>query len=387
MSVDKKISLLVLFLGCITSPLFCQITIQGTVTQAESGQPISNVNVYLAGTTYGQSTDQQGKYQFSFSSRGQYNLVFSFVGYEKQVYQLELAYSTTITQNVTMKPQVEELAEVEVKASNEQWQERYEMFFDQFIGKTKYALETTIENPWVLNFVEQDNRLIANTHKPIIIKNRALGYNIYIELVMFEWPENRDEGGGYKIYSRFEPLESQNQEQRHRWERNRLENYLGSFTHFLKCLYYDNLHENNFNVEGLQNLKTLSKGETQYKLMSVPGISQHMRETLKGYELHQKVEVDFQQTIEYRYNGKTHSLSIAKKGAITPNTDDEIFYVTPNGLLLDPISLTAYDNWGNERVANNLPTNYTIDEPPRNWFPPLWIWVSFALPVIQLTSV
>src|SRR5699024_10584875 len=58
-------------------------SISGTVTDAQSGEPLPGVNVIVEGTTTGTSTDIDGAYELNVSSL-QDTLAFSFVGYQKQ---------------------------------------------------------------------------------------------------------------------------------------------------------------------------------------------------------------------------------------------------------------------------------------------------------------
>src|SRR5699024_1772733 len=60
-----------------------QETVEGTVTDAESGQVLPGVNIIVKGTTTGTSTDGQGKFELQVPSL-QDTLVFSFIGYERQ---------------------------------------------------------------------------------------------------------------------------------------------------------------------------------------------------------------------------------------------------------------------------------------------------------------
>lgn len=58
-----------------------QGTIAGTVTDAQTGEPLPGVNVVIEGTAQGSSTDGQGNYRIEDVEVGTYTLVASFVGY------------------------------------------------------------------------------------------------------------------------------------------------------------------------------------------------------------------------------------------------------------------------------------------------------------------
>jgi len=85
-----------------------QMQISGTVTNAETGEPIPGVSVVVSGqTTIGTSTDMDGNYSLQVPSDAE-TLVFSFVG--MQTLEEDIDGRTTI--NVQMQPTVEEMEEV-----------------------------------------------------------------------------------------------------------------------------------------------------------------------------------------------------------------------------------------------------------------------------------
>lgn len=60
-----------------------QHKVNGTVTDAKSGNPLPGVNISVKGTTIGTSTDAEGAYQLAVPSAKD-TLVFSFIGYKTQ---------------------------------------------------------------------------------------------------------------------------------------------------------------------------------------------------------------------------------------------------------------------------------------------------------------
>ncbi|MCW9706078.1 SusC/RagA family TonB-linked outer membrane protein [Fodinibius salsisoli] len=59
-------------------------TVSGTVTDAESGETLPAVNVSVKGTTFGASTDAEGRYELANVPSLQDTLIFSFIGYQTQ---------------------------------------------------------------------------------------------------------------------------------------------------------------------------------------------------------------------------------------------------------------------------------------------------------------
>ena len=63
-------------------------TVTGEVTDAE-GEPLPGVNITVQGTSTGTITDSNGEYQITVEQPEEAALVFSFVGYQKKVLQVE----------------------------------------------------------------------------------------------------------------------------------------------------------------------------------------------------------------------------------------------------------------------------------------------------------
>lgn len=72
--------ILTAFLMTITVIAYAQVTISGTVTDAETGEPLIGGTIIEKGTTNGTITDIEGRYQFSVSGPDA-TIIFSFMGY------------------------------------------------------------------------------------------------------------------------------------------------------------------------------------------------------------------------------------------------------------------------------------------------------------------
>ena len=72
----------ILLLGAATASL-AQTTVQGTVTDAESGDVLTGVNIVISGTLEGTTTDLEGKFELTVPNLNQ-TLIVSFIGYQRQ---------------------------------------------------------------------------------------------------------------------------------------------------------------------------------------------------------------------------------------------------------------------------------------------------------------
>jgi len=88
--------------------LFAQVTVTGTVTDAENGSTLPGVNIIDKNTEIGTITDVDGKYSITVPKDA--ILLFSYVGYSTQ--EIEVGSKTVI--NVALQPQIEVLDEIVV---------------------------------------------------------------------------------------------------------------------------------------------------------------------------------------------------------------------------------------------------------------------------------
>jgi TonB-linked SusC/RagA family outer membrane protein len=86
-----------------------QIKITGTVTDAQTGEPLPGVNIIVEGTTIGVTSDIEGKFTIDLPN-AEASLVFSYVGYVNKI----LKYTGQTNIGVTLEPDIKKLDEVVV---------------------------------------------------------------------------------------------------------------------------------------------------------------------------------------------------------------------------------------------------------------------------------
>ena len=112
--MTRFVTLLIVLAGLILVPLAsAQMTVTGTVTSAESGEPLPGVSVNVQGTLSGTTTGIDGMYSLAVPDAGS-TLVFRFVGFRSQ--QIAVTEGMT-TLDVTMEVSVLDIEEVVVVGS------------------------------------------------------------------------------------------------------------------------------------------------------------------------------------------------------------------------------------------------------------------------------
>jgi hypothetical protein len=200
--IQYRTALWFLFLFLNSLNIFSQTSsrtiIKGTVTDANTGEPVPYVSIILKGTTVGTLTDYSGKYTIETTVKAS-EILFSFLGYEpetrsiktgvEQVINISLHLSSIKLSEVTIKPQREEyrnkgnpaveLIEKVISHKDSNRQESYNFLEYEKYEKIELAISNVSENfeksslfskySFIFNNIDTTKR-IANDVLPIFLK-------------------------------------------------------------------------------------------------------------------------------------------------------------------------------------------------------------------------
>jgi len=128
-------------------------TVRGTVTDAGTGAPLANTNVYLSSTTLGTNTGGDGKYVLTNIPAGMFDIVASRVGHRVKSASIHIAPAETLRADFSLEPVTLQGEEVQVVAHvNREWRRLLAKFMPAFLGRGMNAAGCTILNPEVLDF-------------------------------------------------------------------------------------------------------------------------------------------------------------------------------------------------------------------------------------------
>lgn len=170
------------------------VQLTGRVTDARAGAPLAAVNVFISNTTRGTTTDSTGHYSLRVPP-GSYDLVATIVGYETKTAAVTAGpENQVLRRDFELTPTIYELSELRVEDTEDRrWQERFERFREEFLGRSSNVRRTRIENPYVIDFeVDHRGTLTASADRPLTIINGALGYRILFQLEQFAHNERLD---------------------------------------------------------------------------------------------------------------------------------------------------------------------------------------------------
>lgn len=251
-------SILSFFLFLISLSGFSQSVITGRVVNAADKKPVPNASVFLSNTVVGARTTDDGSFTLNNVKNGQYDLVVSFVGYETHYQTITVNNAAISLPPIELHTKTTELKEVRIGPPDPNRNTYYEIFKEDFLGRSENAKQCIILNPEVIdiNFNAQKRILNASSDEFIIVENKALGYKIRYQLNKFI----KDLSAQMVYYEGpvlFENLKGRPSQMR-KWMKNRLEAYNGSSMHFLRSVI-----ANQVNEEGFKVLRLIKKANTE----------------------------------------------------------------------------------------------------------------------------
>ncbi len=331
-------------------------TIYGQVTDAKTGEPLFNVNVFLANTTRGAATDKEGYYLIKNIPPGAYDLIFSMMGYELEIVQVQFIETKSLKIDMKLRPWILPGKEIEVIASiPREWKKNLKRFISAFLGESENAKKCKIINPEVLDFQVDGKarKFTAFTDSILVIENRSLGYRLHIILDAFRISKD---SLIYSTYPRYEELVPRTEKELDSWKKIRQKTYHGSFRHFLSALARDVVEQEKFVLFAMDGRRIDSQ-----KLNMLPDTSL----ALKWLYLAEPIEVV--------YKGLSHSGEGKYIEKFRTRLPSSYIHLTRGYALIDTFGnvLTKFafvhsGYWYNQRIADMLPFDYMPDYEDKN---------------------
>lgn len=235
----KRASFLLFWAWIGSTTIYAQsLSLSGTVSDSITGQPLAGASVYLANTTFGSSTNNNGMFQLTNIPNGSYQLMVSFIGYQTLTKTIDVSKNASLA--LRLNPQSQEMEEVVVtnKKIKKQIQNRWtRIFFKQVIGTSPFSETCTIKNKEALHFrYNKEQRLLtAYSTDLLLIDNPSLGYHIKYDLKNFTYNDSTTamSYAGIPVYEHMEGGETQQK----KWSENRKEAYELSLLKFMRAIY------------------------------------------------------------------------------------------------------------------------------------------------------
>ncbi|CAN5820695.1 hypothetical protein BH11BAC4_BH11BAC4_16170 [soil metagenome] len=359
------LTVLFVALSSITVSAQSNFYISGTVVNKETNQPMQGASVFAQNTTIGTTTNAEGKFSLQLPAGG-YDVVVTFTGFNTDSKRVTSSDPDNRNINFELKLKEKEMATVSVVATTEVkdgFKKYGEFFLDHFIGKTANSASCRIKNPEVLKFYfsKKRNRLKVLATEPLLIENKALGYNIKYALDSFTHAYET-QISLYTGYPLFEEMTPANSEQQHGWAVERQKAYKGSILQFMRGIYNKRLAEEGFEIQFLITYGSSAK-DTAFVPKNIYAALNYQKD-------------DSTQIVEFKPNQNTIGVLFTKEkpadGFIAENNPaskdfqfsilnfaaGQSIVIEQNGYYFEQNDISISEYWTWDKVADQLPYDY-----------------------------
>lgn len=229
-----KNRLLTLILLFISHLLPAQTLLQGRVTDAATGKPLSFATVYINTTTRGTTANEDGQFKLTGVPAGTVEVVASYLGYKQARSIVKLRPNSPLTVNLVLSPTGNSLDDVTITAKRSKaWERQFRRFKAELLGESPFTGRCVLVNEQAVVLTEEDGHLKGRATEPLVFENNALGYRIHYDLLSFDTYQRATYYAGA---TRFEELTPDSPQQLKRWQRNRQQAYIGSTRHLIASM-------------------------------------------------------------------------------------------------------------------------------------------------------
>ncbi len=336
----------------------------GRVVQHNGGAPIPYVNVFLANTTKGSTTNKDGFYKFKGIPFGHYEIVASMMGYEIQSQNIILTKPDKIVINFELHPKVIQLKEVIVEARDaKQWRKNLKVFEREFFGETENASKCKILNPEILDFKihKPSNLFTAKANQLLEVLNMALGYRIHILETSFSVTGNNRSYNyevKYKAKLLFNELKPKSEKEKKKWVKSRLKAYRGSFRHFLKSLEDYRANDEGFYIRKVHKDRKIKPWDYKSKEWNDFNNIQSLASIISPGQFPFEKKLHFTGLIEVTYFNERDWFLNKRYQISYLKLEQDTVVVTTSGHFLDNLGYVKYGYWTRGRFADELPIDY-----------------------------
>jgi hypothetical protein len=372
LSRSSLLRVILLFLstaGTALSQIEPRATISGSVLDDSTSVPLENVDVFIANTTLGCSTDQNGRFEIKNIPPGSYQVVASRVGYTVWSGQVGLWESGRREIAIRLRSAAVNVGEVVISAPEPTaWRKQLERFVQLFLGTTQNASECKILNPQVLDFEEKDGIFSATARAPLEIDNLALGYHLQFFLARFNYGKVTPPGavrapttGEILVYEglpKYTELKASAPGEMERWTKNRLRAFKGSLRHFLASLVRKELKKEGFGIS-MSHHYLAGEDDIVFDGSEPEDRTVRFRGTLQVIYTREPVEAGYDLTKDVSVLSRQPSWKVPAAGQISwLSLNWGAITVNARGLIKEWFPTRVGGYWAWERVADALPLDY-----------------------------
>lgn len=352
--------------------------IRGKVLDAETGLPLSNASIFINNSTTGTISNATGEFQLGPFAPGSYEVIASFVGFDRLLYAADLQ---TISLRITFQMTKKDSEMRELLILPEETRMKYlEAFKRNLLGETSAAKRAKIRNLKDVQFAatQDKNEIVAYCDTTIVVDNPELGYVVHFDLVDFYLNRRTGESRFYG-YTRFQEKD-ENGTVKRKWLKRRRDAYEGSSMHFFRSLVACTLKQEGFDMQNVYKKEMKPQpGQPVIIQASPAGINNSFNIAVpvtedsvlrvyreSGYKIYQLKTADW---LRILYNKNTDLKEDIMRSRIIggqPRTGTVTglrpfrppILVDNRGRVLSVMGFYYEGMWSYERLANMLPEDY-----------------------------
>ncbi|HCN82157.1 MAG TPA: hypothetical protein DIT07_00850, partial [Sphingobacteriaceae bacterium] len=327
--------------------LMAQTIITGRVLEAGTNKPIRSASIYFDGTLNGTTSDSTGSFTLYPQANRKVPVIVSAIGYETEtIADFPMGKKVIVYLNVRQY----DLEAVTITVSDGMSRkEKLRIFRKEFLGTSLNAMNCEIlnEGDIRITYTKKTKTIKAFSEKPIVVRNKNLGYTINFLPVNITFSPERIVVQGYQFFKE-DPAQAGQVE----IQKARQAAYLGSQIHFVRSLWNNELKKNGFNIyrgslpSTYANTRFLLQGAESHMLTYDSIVNIHNNDKyihLEGGPVH----------IEYK--GRTSLLNKIDSGVDG--------FISNNGYS-DPSALIWSGFIGTQRIGDALPLEYNMTDLP-----------------------
>ncbi len=344
---------------CFQPPILARQTqhamLAGRVLDDSTSSPLANVNIYIANSTLGANTNEEGVFEIRNIPVGYYDVVASRIGYLLHTFRANLREPRKREVEIRLKPTNVEMTEVVVSAPDPtEWKRELSRFTDLFLGTTKNAKECRIINPEVLDFkTESEDVFEASARRSLEIENLAMGYHLTFLLRSFRMAGDIMTFEGLPKFAELKPSSPSIAEQ---WKENRMRAFRGSMRHFLMCLFKRELNKAGYSIFHLDYLGVGNVSSDRKLLVENEILFDSPTATMKTLRFSGFLEVEYWREVESGYNLLQKAGTTGQVSWFTLNY--LAVGINERGFINEAFPTKVYGYWSWRRVGDMLPLDF-----------------------------
>ena len=197
-----------------------EVNISGRVVDSESLKPIPAAHIFIVKTSSGTVSNADGGFNLMSDNYGETDLIVTAVGYETLKKHVIFSSPSISLATIGLKLGVQPTEVVLVRSRDSQWGKDIKKFKTIFFGNDEFAGDCLIQNPWVIDLKNDatTHSLQGRSVEPIVVINKALGYEVSFNLENFTSGPNGNKIEGDAWFTLLQPS---TQKEIDRWQRNR----------------------------------------------------------------------------------------------------------------------------------------------------------------------